>query len=157
MTVGRDSLMLAATLLATALGVTFASSGAAAPSSGEATPKATAPQPFADLAPAEAQALIAARAGDPGFVLLDVRTPEEFAGGRLAGSVNLDIKAPDFAARLAQLDKARTYLVVCRRGHRSGMAMAMMKEASFTTVYNLDGGLLRWQAEGRPVQGSPVS
>lgn len=91
-------------------------------------------------------------------MLLDLRTPAEFAAGGLDGSINLDFRAADFASRLAQLDTTRTYLVICRGGVRSGKAMAMMQAAGFAAAYNLDGGLLRWQAEKRPMLvGSPIS
>jgi rhodanese-related sulfurtransferase len=49
-------------------------------------------------------------------------------------------------------------LIICRGGVRSGKAMAMMQAAGFAAAHNLDGGLLRWQAEKRPmVVGSPIS
>ncbi len=71
------------------------------------------------ISPNDAAALIGAHAGNPAFVLLDVRTPEEFAHGRIAGAVNLDYRGADFQGDLARLDRSRTYLVYCRTGNRS--------------------------------------
>src|SRR5262245_34037208 len=48
-----------------------------------------------------------------GVVVLDVRTPSEFAAGHIAGATNVDFQAGDFAERLAKLDRERTYLVHC--------------------------------------------
>ena len=56
---------------------------------------------FADLAAGE------------GVVVLDVRTPEEFAAGHLEGAVNLDVSAADVATRVADLDPGATYAVYC--------------------------------------------
>lgn len=78
------------------------------------------------------------------IVVLDVRTPEEFAQGSLQKAVNIDFNAPDFKSRVNELDKSKTYLVFCRSGARSGKAFEMMKEAGFNHLYHLKGGLLDW-------------
>jgi rhodanese-related sulfurtransferase len=85
-------------------------------------------------------------------VLLDVRTPEEFAEGFIAGAVNLDYKADEFEHRLDSLDKSRTYLVYCAAGGRSDKAAKIMKGKGFTSIVTLDGGMNAWAAEGHPVQ-----
>ena len=103
-----------------------------------------------EVTPAEAQALIQANAGNAGFVILDVRTPEEFAAGHLAQAVNLDYYAKGFGAELGKLDRARTYLVYCRSGKRSAAAVDMMKELDFKAVYGLTGGIIAWTEAGLP-------
>lgn len=70
-------------------------------------------------------------------VIIDVRTPEEFAAGHLPGARNLDLNGGDFAAALDGLDKSTPYLLYCRSGNRSGMALEMMQQAGFTDVKNL--------------------
>ncbi|MGA1362386.1 MAG: rhodanese-like domain-containing protein [Ilumatobacteraceae bacterium] len=70
-------------------------------------------------------------------VIIDVRTPEEFATGHLPGARNLDLNGGDFAAALAGLDKGASYLLYCRSGNRSGMALEMMQQAGFADVKNL--------------------
>lgn len=104
-----------------------------------------------DLTPAQAQALIEAHDKDPHFVILDVRTPEEFAQGHLKNALNIDLRAADFAEKLGQLSTSDTYLVYCRGGVRSLRAMGLMKAEGFSRVNNLAGGYLRWQEENRPV------
>lgn len=69
-------------------------------------------------------------------MLIDVRTPAEFAGGHLVGAVNIDIQSPDFASQIDALDRNGSYVVYCRSGNRSGMAMAEMLNMGFTDVSN---------------------
>lgn len=85
------------------------------------------------------------------FVILDVRTPEEYADGHLANATNIDFKATDFAEKVGKLDKSKTYLVYCRSGHRSASAIEIMKTQSFQTLYNLDGGITQWTMDKNPV------
>ena len=85
------------------------------------------------------------------FVILDVRTPEEYAEGHLANATNVDFKATDFAEKVSKLDKTKTYLVYCRAGHRSASAAEIMKTQAFQTIYNLDGGITQWTTDKNPV------
>ena len=79
--------------------------------------------------------------------LIDVRTPEEYAEGHLAGAENIDVKAADFAERIKGIEGS--VAVYCRGGKRSLMAAAQLA-ANGCTVYNLDGGILSWQKAGKP-------
>ncbi|MCC3158617.1 rhodanese-like domain-containing protein [Hymenobacter sp. 15J16-1T3B] len=80
----------------------------------------------------------------PGAVLLDVRRPDEFAAGHLPGAVNIDVTSPDFARRVAALDKTRPTYVYCRSGARSANAATQLTKAGFGQVSNLLGGVLDW-------------
>ena len=115
------------------------------------------PAPFTDITPVQADALIKARGEDPLFAILDTRTPAEFAENRITGAINIDVKAPDFPERTAKLDKNASYLVYCRGGVRSGKAMGLMKAAGFREVYNLGGGLIKWQEAQLPLEGAPLA
>jgi rhodanese-related sulfurtransferase len=99
------------------------------------------------LAPDEAQELIA----DEDVRVLDVRTPEEFAEGHVQGATLIDFYEPDFAERIAALDRDATYVVYCRSGNRSGQATVLMAELGFTAVHDVDGGVLAWEASGLPL------
>ncbi len=79
--------------------------------------------------------------------LIDVRTPEEYAEGHLAGAENIDVKAADFAERIKDIGGA--VAVYCRGGKRS-LTAAKQLAANGCTVYNLDGGILAWQKVGKP-------
>jgi rhodanese-related sulfurtransferase len=81
-------------------------------------------------------------------VVLDVRSPEEFAKGHIPGAVNADINSPDFAVKAAQFDKKQTILVNCHAGSRGAIASAELARLGFKTVCNLDGGLDAWEKEG---------
>ena len=70
-------------------------------------------------------------------ILLDVRTPEEYAAGHLNGAQLLDFNAGDVAAAVPNLDPDAEYLVYCRSGNRSGQAIALMEQAGFTNLTNL--------------------
>jgi phage shock protein E len=87
----------------------------------------------------------------PGTIVLDVRTPAEYASGRLSSARNLDIEGSGFAAGIAALDKNGTYAVYCHSGSRSGTALEQMSAAGFTHVYDLAGGLGAWQNMGGPM------
>jgi rhodanese-related sulfurtransferase len=79
-------------------------------------------------------------------VLLDVRTPEEIAQGKIDKAVELDIKDPAFRDKLNALDKTKQYMVYCYAGGRSATAMKTMKELGFKQVYNFDGGYKAWSS-----------
>jgi rhodanese-related sulfurtransferase len=109
---------------------------------------------FRQVSAAEAHKLILEHKNDPDFIVLDVRTPEEFAQGHLPEKtpMNLDFYAPDFRERLAQLDREKTYLVYCRTGHRSGETVNFMKELGFRRVYDLQGAFSRGRARVYPLR-----
>jgi phage shock protein E len=88
----------------------------------------------------------------PGVVLLDVRTPAEFAQGHIPGAVNIDVEADDFAQKIAALNKNATYLVNCRSGKRAARACGDMAGLDFAHVYNLEGGINAWTVAGKPVE-----
>ena len=91
-------------------------------------------------------------AADKKHVVLDVRTPKEFAAGHIAGAVNIDFNAPDFAKKVEALDKDKTYLVHCAGGVRSTKACQKMTEIHFKQLFNLEPGFRAWEKAGKPVE-----
>lgn len=87
----------------------------------------------------------------PGTIVLDVRTPAEYASGHLPRAQNINIEAADFATRITTLDKNATYAVYCRSGNRSGVALEQMAGAGFTHLYDLAGGVGAWHGMGGPM------
>jgi len=87
------------------------------------------------------------------LVVLDVRTPEEFAEGHLEGAVLVDFYDADFADQLAALDPDVPYLVYCRSGNRSGQTLSVMEQLGFSSVVDVDGGIVAWTSAGLPVTG----
>jgi rhodanese-related sulfurtransferase len=103
-----------------------------------------------DVTPQEAYSLIQKNKDNTNFVILDVRTPREFAGGHIEGAINLDYNAPPFKDDLNGLDKTKIYLIYCRTSRRSRGALDMMKALEFREVYHMLGGIVRWASEGLP-------
>lgn len=85
------------------------------------------------------------------LVVLDIRTPEEFAEGHLEGATLLDFYDPGFADGLAELDPDVPYLLYCRSDNRSGQTMELMRDLGFAEVTEVDGGILAWAGAGLPV------
>ncbi len=78
------------------------------------------------------------------IVLLDVRTPEEIALGKIGEAMEMDFTSPDFKEKVAALDKNKEYVVYCAAGGRSARAVNIMKELGFEKAYNLKGGYAGW-------------
>lgn len=72
----------------------------------------------------------------PDTIVIDVRTPAEFASGHLEGAVNIDVQSADFAAQIAELDPNGEYFIYCRSGNRSAAAMAQMSQMGFQNMTN---------------------
>jgi phage shock protein E len=70
-------------------------------------------------------------------IIIDVRTPEEFAAGHLDGALLYNVQDPSFEANIAALDATATYVVYCRSGNRSAQAIERMKAVGFTTLTDL--------------------
>ena len=111
----------------------------------------TAGSPIMDVTVEQAQKLMQQRAGQKDFVVLDVRTPGEFSEGHLAGAVNVDLLAPDFAARLSAMDRGKSYLVYCRTGNRSTKAVHTMEQLGFRSVQHMVSGIVGWEKKGLPL------
>lgn len=86
------------------------------------------------------------------YVLIDVRTPEEFRNGRLNGAVNIDFYEETFEDTIDELDKRKKYLLYCRSGNRSRQAMFLMRDLGFEEVYNLSGGIVSWGKSGYSIE-----
>jgi rhodanese-related sulfurtransferase len=107
---------------------------------------------FENIPPKTAYELIQERQGDQDFVVLDVRTPQELAAtGYVENAINIDYRAENFQEDLDALDKAKTYVIYCRSGGRSGRTLTMMEELGFQDVYNVTGGILQWTREELPL------
>lgn len=107
---------------------------------------------FETVSPHQAASLL--ESGPEGLVVLDIRTPEEVAAGKIEGATSIDFYEPDFATQLDGLDKDIPYLVYCRSGNRTGEAVGIMRDLGFTNVYEIEGGILNWYESGFPVSGS---
>jgi rhodanese-related sulfurtransferase len=87
---------------------------------------------------------------NPDFVVLDVRTAQEFGQQRLRGAVNIDFYAKDFKEQVGALERSKTYLVYCRSGQRSRQAAQVMADLGFTKAYSMKGGISEWMGKKLP-------
>jgi rhodanese-related sulfurtransferase len=92
------------------------------------------------------------RKAEPDAVVLDVRSPEEFAAGHVPGAVNVPIQSDDFDEKVKGLDKEKTYLVHCAAGVRSGRACKKMTGV-VPKLFDFSGGMNEWKKAGKPVEG----
>ncbi len=106
---------------------------------------------FPEVTVDQAQELIHTHTRDASFVIMDVRTPEEFGQGHLSGAMNVNVLAPDFERQLGALDRGKTYLVYCRTGNRSGRAIQAMDQLGFRSVYHMFEGMVGWQKKAFPL------
>lgn len=79
-------------------------------------------------------------------IILDVRTPEEFAKGHLLNAININWNDANSEAELKKLDVSKTYFVYCLSGGRSSDAAEFLRVNGFKDVYELNGGILKWRA-----------
>lgn len=141
-------------LLVPALLATIALAGCSASSAAEVTgsPAATSVSTVSTVTEPQRvdPATFAAAVATPGVVTIDVRTPEEFAEGHIAGAVNYNVEDPMFTQLISGLDPAGTYAVYCRSGNRSQVAVEQMTAAGITSIYELADGIVGWEAAGYP-------
>ena len=144
--IGLKNLMMSVLSASLVVGVVLVGGCAGGETASQQTPTRI----IEDVTSEEAFTLIQNNQDNPDFVILDVRTPQEVAGGYIAGAINLDFYSETFRDELNRLDKDQTYLIYCRSGNRSGNALKMMTELGFREVYNISDGIIGWQAAGLP-------
>lgn len=89
---------------------------------------------------------------DPKVVVIDVRTPEEFKAGHIAGAKNIDFNGNDFEKQIEALDKSKTYVVHCAAGGRSAQACKIIEQVKLPSVYHMNEGFKAWEKAGKPVE-----
>jgi len=87
----------------------------------------------------------AAMQQEDNVVVMDVRTPREIAEGKIDDAVEIDFLEGDFAEKVKDMDKDKSYYIYCRSGNRSGQACQIMSQMGFDKLVNLEGGMLAWQ------------
>lgn len=98
----------------------------------------------------QVEELIEENKDNPEFIILDVRTSEEFNSAHIPNALNIDYKSSDFKDKVSKLDKGRTYITYCRSGGRSTKASEIMLEMGFENIYMIDGGIVAWDKANFP-------
>jgi rhodanese-related sulfurtransferase len=104
-----------------------------------------------DVTCEEAFKMIKENKNKPDFVILDVRTPEEYAEDHIEGSRNVDYNSPDFTNKIEGMNKNSTYVVYCRSGVRSSNAANIMSKVGYNKIYNVLGGIMECKSKGMTV------
>ncbi len=76
--------------------------------------------------------------------LIDVRTPEEFEVEHIQNAKNINWKSDDFVQKIEKLDKSKPVFLYCKKGGRSNKAALKLIELGFKEIYDLDGGIMKW-------------
>lgn len=106
-------------------------------------------KPAAVQLPAEISVSQAAQAQKDGAFVLDVREPSEWAQAHISGATLIPLG--ELPNRLNAVPKDREVVVVCRTGIRSAQGRDILKNAGYTQVTSMAGGLTQWQAQGLPM------
>jgi thioredoxin 1 len=93
----------------------------------------------------------------PTAQLVDVRTPAEFGKGHLANALNVNVNGPKFEMQAGALDKTRPVFIYCLSGGRTVKAAEYLRQHGFAPVYELAGGVIKWQAAGLPLTAPTVA
>ena len=103
---------------------------------------------MAEVSPERAQELVR-----DGRELIDVRSPDEHEAGHIAGDRSIPFDR--LREEAEQLPKDQPVVVYCRSGDRSGAAAEALRASGYD-AYSIEGGLLRWQEQGLPVEGEVI-
>jgi rhodanese-related sulfurtransferase len=115
-------------------------------------PAATAPAAAAAaVAPMSQEALLEHQSRHPDHLLvLDVRTPQEYAEGHVPGAVN--VPYDQLASRLAEIPKDKDVVLYCKSGRRAGIAADVLAANGYTRLSHLEGDMPAWAAKGHAVE-----
>ncbi|HET6477996.1 MAG TPA: rhodanese-like domain-containing protein [Dehalococcoidales bacterium] len=102
-------------------------------------------QVIEDVSLEEAFTLMEDNRGRHDFIIIDLRSADEYASGHIEEAINLDYSSPDFARELDELDRNNVYLLCSQKDDVSGRVLDMMVGLGFAEVYNMVGGMERWE------------
>ena len=87
---------------------------------------------------------------DAALVVIDVRTPGEYANGHVPGAIN--IPHDRIAERMAEVPQDKDVVVYCQSGRRAAMALEALADKGYTRLAHLDGDIAAWKANGRTLE-----
>jgi rhodanese-related sulfurtransferase len=99
----------------------------------------------------EAYELINKNLSNINFIILDVRSPNEYVESHIENAENIDVNSHIFKSEINKIDKNKKYLVYCHSGHRSSYAVKIMIDSGFTDIHDLSGGIRKWKRQGLPL------
>lgn len=87
----------------------------------------------------------------PNAPIIDVRTPEEYSSQHIENAENINWNSDNFDIQIQKLDKTKPVFVYCMSGGRSKKAAAKLEELGFSKIYDLEGGILKWNSAGMDI------
>lgn len=107
---------------------------------------------FKEIEPKEVFTILEKHRGNPDFVVLDVRTPEEYEKGHIENAHLLNAKSDSFEDEIGKMDKNRKYFVYCRTGRKSRKAVELMQKSGYKEAHSIIGGMDKWKRRRLPVE-----
>ncbi|MGP8080756.1 MAG: rhodanese-like domain-containing protein [Dehalococcoidales bacterium] len=111
--------------------------------------------PTTTITASEANKLIAENIGNKNFVILDVRTSDEYISRHIVGAIDISYESTNFRADIGKLDKNKQYLIYCANGVNGAVATQIMLGLGFKHIQNITGGYAAWVQEGFITCGCP--
>jgi len=111
--------------------------------------------PVPTITVSDADKLISENVGNQDFVILDVRTPDEYTTRHIAGAIDISYESAQFKNDVAKLDRNKQYLVYCQTGVNSAAAAQIMAGLGFKDVQDITGGYAAWVQAGYMTCGCP--
>lgn len=111
----------------------------------------------ADWKETTGQELVQRQATGEKVLVVDVRSPAEFAAGHVPGAINLPVDTLTGSEPVLKDRKQMPVVLYCKSGRRAGIAAAALEKQGFTRLEHLTGDIGGWVAQGRPVNTVPCS
>jgi thioredoxin len=92
----------------------------------------------------------------PQPAIIDVRSPEEFAGQHIDKAININWNGDNFEGKVGKYDKSKPIYVYCMSGGRSKQAAEKLGDLGFTKIYELQGGIMKWNAAGLSIPSDKI-
>lgn len=83
--------------------------------------------------------------------VIDVRSELQFTDKHLKNAVNIEVENDDLNSYLDKLDKNEPLLIYCNKGGQSARCAQILQDKGFTLIYDMQGGISKWEGSGREV------
>ena len=84
-------------------------------------------------------------------LIVDIRTPREFAEGHIEGAININVFDNTFLVKIAEFDNTKPIFLYCRSGNRTSSASKKVADLGFQKVYDLQGGIINWAQNNQKI------
>jgi len=84
-------------------------------------------------------------------LIVDIRTPQEFAQGHIEGAININLFDKNFTEQFSEFNKSEPIFLYCKSGMRSSKATEKLEALGFQNIYDLQGGIINWTKNNKPI------